>query len=552
MPRSTRLLQRRLETPSVVKLVVTAALLLIFSLTALYTFGQTQGSVASYADEQIDKLHEESHLSNVDPTKASEASHDELTTGEIFHAVHAQQNSDSQQQDTTADSPKANLDSKEVSHQAELARVEASRQAELEAERLLISRQAEPVSNVVYFNNPDTMASLGCPAISHTDVVQNHTCFYHNPSSKSAAFLPKDWEPDPATGCAAVFRPLPADFGRPWCLQKNVSQGSVGVAMKEADPKDVLHLKGMTLLLGQLSGPNPTHQLNIHFYNIYLWMKKSGIPSGELQLVVDCPEPSKMLGAYGIGLGRALGDLHFLPQLPPVTTFDQVKFSLPVGFQFDIHKHELDKTLDCNLMELTWAVKQYYGVVPDQKVNPKRVVIAVRRAGESRAFGNAPELLTALELQGYNASLVTFGDLTFKQQLQAVSDAAVLVGVTGSDLVNLAFLPLSGSIVEIFPVVQGQQVFTPELWNLAHMAAKNHLKYIPPYNSTALLDSQGHLMSDRPVHQVKSTDVHVPSLVALIGAAALASKSDDVVWNRMSIEPHSSGKGIKCWDRTQT
>ena len=551
MPRSTRLLQRRLETPSVVTLVVAATILLIFFLTATYTFSHSPASVANYADEQIEKLDEES-LRDVDPTKASEAATDELTTGEIFHAVDAQQNTDSQQPDTTGDPTKANLDSKEVSRQAELAREEASRQAKLEAERLLISRQAQPVSNVVYFNNQNTMAFLGCPAIHHTDIEHNYTCFYHNPSPKSAAFLPKDWEPHSATGCAAVFRPLPADFGRPWCLQKNVSQGSVSVAMKEVDAKDVLHLKGTTLLLGQLSGPNPTHQLNIHFYNIYVWMKKSGIPFGELQLVVDCPEPSKMLGAYGIGLARAFGDLHFLPRLPPVTTFDQVKFSMPVGFQFDIHKHEMDKTLDCNLMELTWAVKQHYGIAPDQKVNPKRVVIAVRRPDESRAFGNAHELLTALELQGYNASLVTFGDLTFKQQLRAVSDAAVLVGVTGSDLVNLAFLPLSGSIVEIFPVVQGEQVFTPELWNLAHMAAKNHLKYIPPYNSTALLDSQGHLMSDRPVHQVKSTDVHVPSLVALIGAAALASNSDDVVWNRMSIEPHSSGKGIRCWDRTKT
>lgn len=429
----------------------------------------------------------------------------------------------------------------------------ASRQAELDAERVLITRQAKPVSNVVYFQHPGIMATVGCPAADPTDITKNHTCLYHNPSAGSKAFLPDRWPVDSTTGCDAVFRPLPADFGRPWCLLKtSATARSVRAALKGAQRQDVLHLRGMTLFLGMTSGPNPTHQLNIHFYHVYVWMKQNRVRMGDLNIVVDCKDLSKCLGTYGIGLANAFGSLYSLPHLPPLTTFDQVKFSLSVGFPFDIHKYELDKTLDCSFLELTWAIKQHYGINPSQAVSAKRIVIAVRRPEESRRLSNAGDLLSALQSQGFNASLVTFGDLTFLQQLQAVSDAAVLVGVTGSDLINLVFLPVTGSVVEIFPVAQGHQVFTPELWNLAHMLGKNHLKYVPPYNSTLMLDSEGHLLSDRPVHQVKATDVHVPSLVALIEAATIASDASNSVWNSMSIQPHRSGNGIRCWDRTST
>ncbi len=550
MPRPVRAFQPQVDKPVLLKLAAAATVLAVCLVAVSHSLSSSssrQLSAASYADAQISKLNVEVSDTNISTGSEPKATPDELTTAEIFHAVDAKLT----EQD---DSPDALLDTKEISRQAGLAKEEASRQAELDAEHVLISRQMEPVQSLVYFNDGQVMAELGCPALNFTEITSNHTCFFQNPHDKGRQFLPSDWEADESTGCAAVFRPLPADFGRPWCLQKSESIDSKVndlLQQKEYAESDVLHLTGPTLLLGMLSGPNPTHQLNIHFYHMYLWMKKNGIEMGDLNIVADCPYPSKCMGTYGVGLARAFGTLYFLPQLPPVTLFDKVKFSMSVGFPFDIHKYELDKTLDCNFLELTWAVKQHYGIDPEQKANPKRIVIAVRRPNESRALGNVAELHAALQSKGHNASIVTFGDLTFKQQLEAVADAAVLVGVTGSDLMNLVFLPVSGSIVEIFPVAQGQQVFTPELWNLAHMVAKNHLKYVSPYNSTLMTDSLGQVIGDRPVHQTKATNVHVPGLVALIEAAALAAVAENTVWNRMSIEPHSSGKGIKCWDRTR-
>ena len=521
--------QRTPSTTRAVKLITLTTLLLFAFLAAHHSWIQT--SAATYGGAQEYDLEGKSIHSQTNLAKSSEANPQMTSSG--------------------VDKDQAQPD-KDTSRQAAVTK-EASRQAELHAERELISRQAKPVSNVVYFNDAGIMANMGCPVPDHTDITKNHTCLYHNPSAGSTAFLSDQWPVDRSTGCAAVFRPLPADFGRPWCMQKtSATAKSVRAALKKAQRQNMLHLNGMTLLLGMTSGPNPTHQLNIHFYHVYTWMKQNGIQMGDLNIVVDCEELSKCLGTYGIGLASAFGTLYALPHLPPITTFDQVKFSLSVGFPFDIHKYELDKALDCSFLELTWAVKQYYGFNPSQSVSPKRVVIAVRRPKESRRLSNADDLLSALQSQGFNASLVTFGDLTFTQQLQAVSDAAVLVGVTGSDLINLVFLPITGSIVEIFPVAQGKQVFTPELWNLAHMLGKNHLKYVSPHNSTLMLDSEGHLLSDRPVHQVEATDVHVPSLVALIEAASIASDAGNSVWNRMSIEPHPSGNGIRCWDRTRS
>jgi len=120
----------------------------------------------------------------------------------------------------------------------------------------------------------------------------------------------------------------------------------------------------------------------------------------------------------------------------------------------------------------------------------------------------------------------------------------VLVGVTGSDLVNLVFLPTNAAIVEVFPVVQGVQVFTPELWHSAQMTGKQHLKYVSPYNSTVLVDSKGQAIGDRPVHQVNATDVHVPSLLALIESAALMVENS--IRTRVVLNSDDGKASLKC------
>lgn len=387
--------------------------------------------------------------------------------------------------------------------------------ARTRARRASNLRHNELTTNLVYFNNDSITQTLGCAKAVKGDEQLDYTCFYHSPS-KAADIVPDTILLETSSTCAAVYKPLLADHGRPWCIRQTEVKSTLATIPAE----DKLHMPGTTLVMGRLDGPNPTHQLNIHFYFIYLWMKRVGIKIGDLNLVIDCHDPH-WIGTYGLGLAKAFGTMHFLNELPQATTFERVKFSEPGQFPFHLSQYETDKIADCNMIELAWGVKKQYGIDPLKNPNPQRVVVALRRPFESRKLNNADELLAASKSFGFDAEAVTFGDLSFSDQMKVVSDAAVLVGVTGSDLVSLIFLPTDAVIVEIFPVAHGEQVFTPELWHLARMSGKQHLQYVSPYNSTLMLDDNGQMIGDRPVHQVNSTDVHVPSLAALVKSATL-------------------------------
>ena len=399
-------------------------------------------------------------------------------------------------------------------------------------------RHDELTTHLIYFNDDNIVQQLGCAKAVRENEQLNYTCFYHSPS-KAADIVPESILLDTSSTCAAIYKPLLADYGRPWCIRQTELKRIT--ATIPAD--NTLHMPGITLIMGRLSGPNPTHQLNIHFYYIYLWMKRAGINIGDLNLVIDCHEP-KWIGSYGMGLAKAFGSLRFLHELPQATTFERVKFSEPGRFPFDLEKYETDKSADCNMMELAWGVKKQYGIDPAKTPKPQRVVVALRKPSESRKLNNANELLAAFTEFGFDAELVTFGDLPFQDQLQIISDAAVLVGVTGSDLISLIFLPTNAAVVEIFPMAQGEQVFTPELWHLAQMSGKQHLKYVSPYNSSLMVDGAGHIIGDRPVHQVNSTDVHVPSLAALVKSATLMVQHS--VRNRVRMKSKWRKDGVQC------
>lgn len=64
--------------------------------------------------------------------------------------------------------------------------------------------------------------------------------------------------------------------------------------------------------------------------------------------------------------------------------------------------------------------------------------------------------------------IVQLGKLSFREQLLVVQGASVLVGVSGSDLVNGIFLPKQGALVEILPMNRGHPVsLLPSTMHLA-------------------------------------------------------------------------------------
>jgi len=146
-----------------------------------------------------------------------------------------------------------------------------------------------------------------------------------------------------------------------------------------------------------------------------------------------------------------------------------------------------------------------------------RIVLARRTAPDNRVWANVEELARELVAEyGMEVEVVSFGAITFREQVEKVATAQVLVGVTGSDLVNLMFLPPHGSVVEIFPAVDKQGVFVPELANMAQMLGKNHFPFVTHNNLTAVNEGESRLL-----YRVQALNVGpVSNLAALVNHAA--------------------------------
>lgn len=159
-----------------------------------------------------------------------------------------------------------------------------------------------------------------------------------------------------------------------------------------------------------------------------------------------------------------------------------------------------------------------------QEPDPRRVVIATRKETESRRLANPHDLAQAMRSMSWNVTVATFGEMTFEAQLRLVGNAKVLVGVSGSDLVSLLFMPLTAVVIEIFPLVLGTPVFCPELANQARNCGKLHRPYYSPYNATLFEDPEtGQPIDARPIHQTKLVRVHVAGMISHIQGAVQAA-----------------------------
>lgn len=90
---------------------------------------------------------------------------------------------------------------------------------------------------------------------------------------------------------------------------------------------------------------------------------------GKLNMVFDAltRDMAPTVGIYGSGLAEAYGTNHgILDNLPRVTHFEQVKFSVGGGFQFDMNMFQSDTPVLCDYLHMAEEVKAYYGLVPQQ------------------------------------------------------------------------------------------------------------------------------------------------------------------------------------------
>ena len=108
----------------------------------------------------------------------------------------------------------------------------------------------------------------------------------------------------------------------------------------------------------------------------------------------------------------------------------------------------------------------------------------------------------ALQARGFRVDIVTFGLLSFREQIAAVSDAAGLVGISGSDMVNAMFMPDGAALIEIFPLNRGVPIINPELYNVARMLGLTYQRYTSPINATLLYDADGKVIGDALLRQI--------------------------------------------------
>ena len=80
-----------------------------------------------------------------------------------------------------------------------------------------------------------------------------------------------------------------------------------------------------------------------------------------------------------------------------------------------------------------------------------------------------------------SSQVVEFGKLSFADQIRTVHDAAVLAGISGSDLINAIFLPRQGVLVEMNPLNRGAQVPSPGFLRVCKLLVDTTSQWLCPW-----------------------------------------------------------------------
>ncbi|KAK9794067.1 hypothetical protein WJX73_004083 [Symbiochloris irregularis] len=323
------------------------------------------------------------------------------------------------------------------------------------------------------------------------------------------------------TATAYKLGPLAADGGRPWCVC-DVEEPSW---LAEQFPKP-WRQKEEGLVLGRLTGANPTHQIHLHFFWIWLWLVHTvHRPAGKVSLLLDCDDVNLCMGPYGVGLATALlSEPLQLPSLPEPLVVDRIKFGIGGTFPFSLWEMQPWGGPSPDYVSMVAAVKAHYHIREAGFATPLRIVISRRPDdGNSsmRVLRNADELAASLDKRGFEVQVVDFGKLSFANQLQAVSNATILAGISGSDLINAVFLPRGAGLVEILPQVRGHQVVNVELHNTMRLAQIVYHRWHSPIDAELLYNESGHLLGNTLLRMIGNADVDIPGATAALEAAAL-------------------------------
>jgi len=103
---------------------------------------------------------------------------------------------------------------------------------------------------------------------------------------------------------------------------------------------------------------------------------------------------------------------------------------------------------------------------------PKKVTIASRSG--RRSLVNEAELVNYIKNE-YNlpVAVVRLGSMSFKDQVAAMHDTGLLIGLHGADLANLIFLPENAALIELNPY----RFYEHRFWGMAPLAGIEYFSY---------------------------------------------------------------------------
>lgn len=405
---------------------------------------------------------------------------------------------------------------------------------------------------VAFIGDPAVDKRLGCPA-------DTHACFYAFDRDRPtlgvdgprALLAGGTGSAATSAACAAVLSNC-NQWGeclkrRDWCIMS----GAMPDWLLHRFPEPWMQEVRTTYLFGRPDLLNPTHLVCLHYRPLVQWMTEADIKPGKLLMLWDVEE-SEGPGAYGGGLAEPLGDTAFLPLLRGPLVFQRIRMGefgtfdhrfvqqLPfdlrreaqvsgaraLRFPYHLKKMQLELQPDGALMRLAALVRQKANLDPNAFATRPHVVIVRRQ--KTRVLQDAEALRATLSTAGMTATILPAGTMNFKQQVNAVGRAAVMVAVHGADLMNMAWLPRGASVVEIAPVHDGYRGRTvmrkPDYFNIARLLGLRHLEYVSPSNATLLLDSSTGTVADwNHVNFVASVPINIPHLTAIVKTAIMAA-----------------------------
>eukprot|EP00190_Bangiopsis_sp_CCMP1999_P001769 CAMPEP_0198733774 /NCGR_PEP_ID=MMETSP1475-20131203/48138_1 /TAXON_ID= ORGANISM="Unidentified sp., Strain CCMP1999" /NCGR_SAMPLE_ID=MMETSP1475 /ASSEMBLY_ACC=CAM_ASM_001111 /LENGTH=499 /DNA_ID=CAMNT_0044497123 /DNA_START=253 /DNA_END=1752 /DNA_ORIENTATION=- len=166
-------------------------------------------------------------------------------------------------------------------------------------------------------------------------------------------------------------------------------------------------------------------------------------------------------GAEGILMDKKFSFVNFdalMRQSDLSVCFDRAVIPSFLKGRWTIDESEVPGHAEGNPQIAAKAIRErtFASIGLDLPVKMSRKIIYLGRE-RRRAFDDASEaafvnaLSTKASEAGCTFERVSFSGLSFEEQVSAVKDAAVAVGLHGANLVNSMFMPVGAALLEIFP-----------------------------------------------------------------------------------------------------